>query len=155
MENTAVDSTKSATNKAPKALMAGFKPSTDEELKSYAEKGAKSKETKMKTRPATLKEVRKAGQELKKGAKKVTAAKGSKKKVATAPTGARRGRQPSWGVDAKIKILVDKNPKREGSKAHDQFKLYKDGMTIKEFLTKGGTSASLGWDSAHKLIEIK
>lgn len=156
MENSAVETTTSDTNKTVKSRMAGFKPSTDEELKSYAEKGAQSKETKVKTktRPATLKEVKKAGQELKKGMKTAGSAKAVSK--AAAPTnGTRRGRGPGFSPDARIKLLVDKNPKREGSKAFDQFKMYKEGMMVKDFLAKGGTSASLSWDNAHKLIEVR
>jgi hypothetical protein len=33
-----------------------------------------------------------------------------------------------------IRLLVKKNPKRPGSKSYDRFSLYKDGMTITQYI---------------------
>ena len=71
---------------------------------------------------------------------------------------------PKFASDAKITFGKDKegkpygkdnNPKRAGSKSADRFALYKDGMTTKEFLEAGGTSADLSYDNAKGFIEIK
>lgn len=49
--------------------------------------------------------------------------------------------------DATIKILVDKNPKREGSKSAERFSLYKNGMTVKQAKEAGITAADIAYDS--------
>ena len=80
--------------------------------------------------------------------KKAAKANGAAKKVAN---GASRSR-----VDPKSKItlLVDKNPKREGCASHKAFSLYKTGMTVEQFLAKGGTSADISWDTRKKYIKL-
>lgn len=55
----------------------------------------------------------------------------------------------------KIKVLASENPKREGSAAHKKFSLYKNGMTVGEFLDKGGTSSCIAYDVKHGYIEVK
>lgn len=35
--------------------------------------------------------------------------------------------------DAKIKIVAKENPKREGTKAHKLFSVYKPGMTVAQY----------------------
>jgi|TARA_B100000085_G_scaffold191543_1_gene175489 hypothetical protein len=48
--------------------------------------------------------------------------------------------------DARIQVCVDKNPKREGSGGYKRFELYRTGMTIRNFLEKGGKTIDLDWD---------
>ena len=43
----------------------------------------------------------------------------------------------------KIKLLVRNNPKKEGTKAHQAFALYRNGMTVDEFVRAYGTVAFL------------
>jgi len=40
--------------------------------------------------------------------------------------------------DAKITVLADKNPKKEGSAAHARFALYSSCPTVKDFISKAG-----------------
>jgi hypothetical protein len=58
---------------------------------------------------------------------------------------------------AVIKVLVS-NPKREGSKAHARFALYRTGMTVAEYRAAVGDAtnarADLAWDVRHKFITI-
>lgn len=54
-----------------------------------------------------------------------------------------------------ITLLVKENPKRPGSKAHARFELYKNGMTVEQFLAAGGTLSDVAWNIAHKFIEVK
>lgn len=56
--------------------------------------------------------------------------------------------------DATIKILVDKNPKREGSKAFERFEFYKDGMTVKAAKEAGVTSSDIRYDTEHNFISV-
>lgn len=48
----------------------------------------------------------------------------------------------------------DQNPKRPGSAAHSRFGLYKDGMTVQQFLDAGGWAADLNWDEKQGFIYI-
>jgi hypothetical protein len=41
-------------------------------------------------------------------------------------------------MSAKITVLAEKNPRREGSKTFKKFALYETGMTVAEFVSKGG-----------------
>jgi len=54
--------------------------------------------------------------------------------------------------DAKIQVVVPKNPKREGSNGYKIFNLYKSGMTIREFLKSGGRTIDLDWDRERGFI---
>jgi hypothetical protein len=54
----------------------------------------------------------------------------------------------------KIRILAPSNPKKPGSNAWRRFNLYKDGMTVSEFLRAGGTRSDLHYDVDHKFIDI-
>ena len=56
--------------------------------------------------------------------------------------------------DSVIKVLVDANPKREGSASHTRFALYKDGMTVKAAKEAGVTPADLGYDEGKAYISI-
>jgi len=74
-------------------------------------------------------------------------------KAAKKPAGERT---PSTKIPTgKIHLLVAKNPRREGTRAHKQFALYKNGMSTAEFLAAGGTGGDLRWDLKRKHIEIK
>lgn len=56
---------------------------------------------------------------------------------------------------AKITLISEKNPKREGSKAHFKFSQYKTGMTCGEFIKAGGTFGDLDWDSQRGFISVE
>jgi hypothetical protein len=56
---------------------------------------------------------------------------------------------------AKIKILAEKNPKREGSAAHGRFALYRNGMLVKTFLEKGGTTNDIAYDVKKGYIALE
>ena len=55
----------------------------------------------------------------------------------------------------KIKILVDENPKQQGSESRERFKLYKNGMTIKAFLDGGGKRIDITWDTKKGYIRLE
>lgn len=61
----------------------------------------------------------------------------------------RRGRPPGglkYHPDWIIRLLIDDNP-RQGAARH-RFKIYRDGMTIQEFLDAGGDRKDLSYDTA-------
>ena len=74
--------------------------------------------------------------------------------AAEAPAAKTRG--PRGVADsATIKLLVQGNPKREGSKAHGRFAAYVDGMTVGAALDAGVTTPDLVYDSKHGFISIE
>lgn len=65
----------------------------------------------------------------------------------------KRGRQPNIDGTAKIKILVKDNPKRAA--AAERFNLYKNGMTVDEYIAAGGARADVNWDVKQGFIEVR
>lgn len=55
---------------------------------------------------------------------------------------------------SEITLNAEKNPKREGSKSHTRFALYRTGMTVSEFIKEGGTFGDLAWDSQRSHITV-
>lgn len=53
-----------------------------------------------------------------------------------------------------IRILCDGNPKRRGTASYDRFQLYVDGMTVAQFLAKGGTRGDLTWDQERAFVRL-
>lgn len=51
-----------------------------------------------------------------------------------APAKAKTVGRAKFSDDAKIKLLVKENPRREGTEAHARFAKFKDGMTVGEFI---------------------
>lgn len=82
----------------------------------------------------------------------VAAKKTAVKKVEAAEPGV-RGRAPNILGTAKIKVLVAENPKRAA--AATRFALYKNGMTVDEYIAAGGTRADVNWDVKQTFIEVK
>lgn len=70
--------------------------------------------------------------------------------------GAKRGpgRQASVADEAKIKLLVKENPKRQGTASFKRFALYGRCKTVGEFIAKGGKHADLAWDGAHGYVKV-
>lgn len=60
-----------------------------------------------------------------------------------------------FSMDAKITLLVEKNPKQPQSKSYIRFEEYVNGMTCKEAIDKGVLLADLYYDSQHKFISIE
>ncbi len=54
-----------------------------------------------------------------------------------------------------IRVLVDDNPKRPGSRSHGEFALYKTGMTVSEYLAAGGSRAGINWDAERGFIAVE
>lgn len=54
--------------------------------------------------------------------------------------------------DARIQILVPKNPKREGSGGYKRFSIYKPAMKIRDYLSSGGKTIDLDWDRERGFI---
>lgn len=57
--------------------------------------------------------------------------------------------------DRVIRVLVTENPKRVGSKSHDRFRLYRDGMSVGDYIRAGGSMADLVWDSQRSFIRVE
>lgn len=91
--------------------------------------------------------------------------------VAAVPAPAPRQRSAAVSEEATITLMVigEKgdvtNPKRKGSEAHARFALYRDGMTVRQYLDAANAlghmserhkyRADLRWDEAHGFIRIE
>ena len=120
--------------------------------------------TKPVTKPVTKKATpKKVPAKAKKAAAKKASAKAKKAAAKKAPAKAKkakgdspgRGRPSTIDQKAKIQILVKKNPKREGTKGHQQFALYKQKMTVAEFMEVGGDPRTLHWDIKKEYISLQ
>ena len=80
-------------------------------------------------------------------------AKPTKEKAAGATDGhsKRKGR---YDPTATIEVIVDKNPKRTGTKAHELFELFYKSKTVAEFFDAGGTTGELNWCVEHDFIKL-
>ena len=110
-------------------------------------------EISMATAKKTPQPVKKAA--APKAEKKATAPKAEKKAVApkaAAPKKEGIGRKGAFSSDMKIKVLVEGNPKR--AKAAERFALYKNGITVAEYLAAGGTMADVRWDVKQEFISV-
>lgn len=65
------------------------------------------------------------------------------------------GRPLKFSLDKKIYRLVDKNPRRKGTKAYENFKLMRSGKTIKKFISDGGDMKDFHYCFNKKFIKIK
>jgi len=54
-----------------------------------------------------------------------------------------------------IRLVVSENPKKQGSAAHSRFAVYKDGMTVKEFVDAGGRTADLNHDADKNYVNVE
>ena len=57
--------------------------------------------------------------------------------------------------DAKITVLAETNPRRAGTVTHKIFELYKNGMTVGEFVAAGGRLIDVKADIERKHISIE
>ena len=53
-----------------------------------------------------------------------------------------------------ITVLSDENPKRKGKKSWGQFRLYRDGLTVKEYIKIGGSRAGVNYDVNKGFIKV-
>lgn len=53
-----------------------------------------------------------------------------------------------------ITILAEKNPKRKGKKSWREFRLYRDGITVQEYIKIGGSRAGVNYDVDHGFIAV-
>lgn len=57
-------------------------------------------------------------------------------------------------IEREIQVLVEANPKREGTKSYERFAIYADGMSTEEFKRLGGRAKDLKWDERHGFIQL-
>lgn len=67
-------------------------------------------------------------------------------------SGGKRGRKSSIPDTAKIKLLVEENPKR--GESAKEFELYFNCKTVGEFISAGGRRASILWDMRKNHIAV-
>lgn len=105
----------------------------------YAEKKRRAKKAEKFDPPAPKAEKPKKKAKRKAGQSKVTARLNGRSKIASGAT---------------ISLCVDVNPKRHKSKARERFDLYKNGMTVEQFVAAGGLLEDVRWDLKHEFISL-
>lgn len=103
-------------------------------------------------------------EKVKKVAEEKAAAKTPKETVAKEPKAPAGPRAPkgcaltdiiTFGKDKAGKEYgPENNPKRPSSQSHARFALYKSGMTVKDALGAGVSTADIAWDVSHNLIVV-
>lgn len=63
-------------------------------------------------------------------------------------------RRHRFSKKAVIKLLVVGNPKRKDTLAYTRYALYRDGMTIAEYVAAGGRSGDIKHDLAFEYIQL-
>jgi hypothetical protein len=54
-----------------------------------------------------------------------------------------------------IRKLVEKNPRKEGTKGFESWSVLRDGMTYDKYIEAGGRRQDLAWDLAHKWVKME
>lgn len=62
--------------------------------------------------------------------------------------------RPARSVDERTITFVKPNAKKPGSAAYDRYNLYEVGMTITEFVKRGGTMGDVRWDLDKGNIQV-
>ena len=79
----------------------------------------------------------------------------AKKEAAPKEQRARRSKFAEMYPDAStITMLVEENPKKEGSKSRTRFDHYFNSKTVGEFIAAGGTYADIAYDIGRMHIQI-
>lgn len=69
-------------------------------------------------------------------------------------TAARKRMQYTHRLDPRVITQIAPNPKKPGSKTHARYGLYVEGMTVTEFIARGGTTADVKYDADHGFIRV-
>lgn len=59
-----------------------------------------------------------------------------------------------WPNDARITVLVEKNPKKEGSQAAARFEHFYTSATVGEFLSKGGRYSDIIYGIPRNQVKV-
>jgi hypothetical protein len=59
-----------------------------------------------------------------------------------------------WPEDAAVKVLVEENPKKEGSAARERFQHYFTSKTVGDYLAAGGTYQDIAYDLGRAFIQV-
>lgn len=74
-------------------------------------------------------------------------------RTASNPTGSASASRA--GDDMVIRRVSENNPKRPGTDSHVRFEYYQDGMTVAQYLAKGGRRPDLAWDTDKGFIRLE
>lgn len=100
-------------------------------------------------------EVVKSNGKAKKAAKAAPKVQAKAASVAKSKkTAGARGRKGRFELGARIEVLTDGNPYREGSKSHAWFEKYKSNYTVGDALEVGTTRRHLRWAVDNKYLKI-
>lgn len=90
-----------------------------------------------------------------------TAAKALKEKKAVKPKVPKEKKERSgrfnalYPESARLVLLAEGNPKKEGSAARARFEAYFGSATVGEAIAKGATYADIAWDVGHGHLRVE
>jgi hypothetical protein len=58
-------------------------------------------------------------------------------------------------TDSRTIHNIRPNPKRPGSASHTRYNKYTEGMTVQEYLDKGGLMSDIRWDTRKEFIQLR
>ncbi len=70
------------------------------------------------------------------------------------PTVRRSKFENIYPEDASLKVLVEKNPKKEGTKSHARFEGYQGAATVGAALANGVTYQDVAYDIGRRFIQV-
>lgn len=83
-----------------------------------------------------------------------TAKAGKTDKTEAKPSVARTNFSKMYPEDAALKILVEENPKKKGSKSAARFEGYTGATTVGDALAKGVTYQDIAYDVGRAFIQV-
>ena len=87
-------------------------------------------------------------------AKKKPTQAGNKVEGEVKPKGKRTNFSDLYPEDAKLTLLVEENPKKQGSKSRERFEAYFKASTVGEALRGGITYQDIVYDIGHGFIKV-
>lgn len=78
----------------------------------------------------------------------------TRKRAAAPKTNGAGGKRSRVNGDATITVIAGKNPKRAGSLSEVRFRLYRSGMKVSAYLSKGGYGSDITYDVKHGYIKL-
>ncbi len=76
------------------------------------------------------------------------------KKTEDKPKVSRTNFSKMWPEDAPIKLLVEENPKKKGSKSAERFEAYTGAKTVGDYLAAGGTYQDIAYDIGRQFVQV-
>ena len=76
------------------------------------------------------------------------------RKVQSVDQSRKRGPKPKWPLESLVVLVEKNNPKRKDTLAHEEYELYRNCRTVKDYVDFGGQLAYMNYDEKRGFIKI-